>query len=844
MFKIIWDKENNGVKLTMKPGDEALNVSPRPVFYEELDVLGLDKKGWIYPKSKEPLLWACDRRYFYKGILVLEVKGGNVYDEPKIEIAPEGQNLSLTPIDMQKLRDDNQETMFLLEHEAMDFIDSTYRKYKNIKRVTAKNPQIDFQTLAAHQTKRTKKEHVVVREDCDSFDVMPLSEAEKEGKQPVLSSKIDMFISSFSGGKDSEVLLDLVSRVVPSNDLVVIYSDTGYELPSSLALFTEVEKYYKAKYPRLRFELAKNHKPVLYYWDRMGSPSNIHRWCCSVMKTAPLYIDLKKLYGKGRQPHVMSFVGTRADESLRRSHYTKIAKDAKHNNVINVSPILEWNTTEVWMYLLFHNLPFNEAYKQGLGRVGCVTCPFGSEWNDHLCNKLYPKATKPFLDKLTDFAKKSNIKDTHEYIRKGSWKIRAGGRGFETKSNVLQVSTFPDFKAVLSYPKENIFEWIKTLGKCAISQKDNEFNVDLRYDKKIFNLKLIFNDEKSTITISVKNVDNDIVFVSHLRKVLNKATYCVNCELCEVECPTGALSVYPKVKIDAKKCINCHRCLDFHDDGCITANSIKKSEGIKMDKNKKTTINRYNNFGFRDKWLNYYLNHYQTYFENDDHGLNVENQLKPFMNWLRDGGILENTTKEITETGKILASKYNDEPNTVWEIIWINLTHNSEICGWYSNTAAYNRKYTKLELETQLQEDMPQYSASVRKNAFGALQNAFTNSPLGEALQVGRVVKEKNKPVFLRGTYSDVSLAAVAYSLYKYAENQNRHDLTISELYNENQTDGLYRQFGIDKESLEKKLRTLQEESHHVLSADLNMGLDNINLRDDLTSLDVLKMLL
>ena len=92
------------------------------------------------------------------------------------------------------------------------------------------------------------------------------------------------------------------------------------------------------------------------------------------MKTAPLYLKLKEIVGKGRQPHVLSFIGTRADESLRRSMYTKIAKDAKHTNVVNVSPILEWSTTEVWLYILLYHLPFNRAYRKGLGRVGCVSC--------------------------------------------------------------------------------------------------------------------------------------------------------------------------------------------------------------------------------------------------------------------------------------------------------------------------------------------------------------------------------------------------------------------------------------------------------------------------------------
>ena len=165
MFKVIWDAENNGVRLTMSSKGDALNVSPRPVFWEELDLLGLNKKGWIYPHVEEPLLWACDRRYFYKGEFVLEVKGGNVFDAPTV-IQQEGfESLILQPVDMERLRSRNEDTMFIIEHEAMDFINQTYRRYKNIREVSQKNPDLDFQRLASNLEKKTKEEHVVIKED-------------------------------------------------------------------------------------------------------------------------------------------------------------------------------------------------------------------------------------------------------------------------------------------------------------------------------------------------------------------------------------------------------------------------------------------------------------------------------------------------------------------------------------------------------------------------------------------------------------------------------------------------------------------------------------------------------
>ncbi|MGC8889207.1 MAG: phosphoadenosine phosphosulfate reductase family protein, partial [bacterium] len=73
MYKVTWDIETNGVLLADNITSAQEIIPPRPVFYEELDLLGFNK-FWSYPNVEEPLLWAIGRRYYYKGEWVAETK--------------------------------------------------------------------------------------------------------------------------------------------------------------------------------------------------------------------------------------------------------------------------------------------------------------------------------------------------------------------------------------------------------------------------------------------------------------------------------------------------------------------------------------------------------------------------------------------------------------------------------------------------------------------------------------------------------------------------------------------------------------------------------------------------
>ena len=838
MYKITWDKETGGVLLHSHVVEGTLGISPRPVFFEELDLLKLKEKGWSYPECKEPLLWACNKLYYDRGELVFEVKGANVYDAPTVLFAEGKEQVKLEPIDVEGMLKRNRDEMFVIESEAIEFIRDTYTMYSAAKKTVgaAKANQMDFEALAARVEKKTKQKMAIVKEDCDSFDVMPLKQAEAEGKRVYQTTRIDKFLASFSGGKDSQVVLDLCTRAIPPENFEVIYSDTGYELPPSLELYQAITEHYQKLYPKLKFSIAKNHASVLSYWDKIGTPSDTHRWCCAVMKTAPLYRMLKT--EENKQAKVLTFDGVRAEESTRRSGYNRIGKGVKHETVINARPILYWNSAEIYLYLFKYDLPINPAYRQGMTRVGCLVCPFANEWNEMLANVHYKENTKPFLEKIEAFAKKGGVKDVKDYVSQGGWKRRSSGNLVEQDSFITFKSTTPDLVAIIKNPKVPVLSFLQTIGSYSTAVEGDETIGEIRVKKDVYKFKLT--EEKNNKFIVVFKNILDVILAGYIKRVLFKSTYCINCETCEVECPTGALSVYPKVNIDKNKCVHCHKCLDFHEKGCIAANSLYITTGNNMT-TKVGNIDRYKNFGLKEEWLNAYLIDGDDYWESN-HGLNENYQIPSLKAWLRDAEII-NDKNQITELGKILADPVvsSNYPNLVWEIVWINLCYNSFIVNWFTQSIDKAIHVSQKSMEEMISEQYASYKAKTVHNAVYQLRRTLRESPIGGTLCQ---YNEIDKDTFTRAEYEDLSREAIAYSLYKYAQKRQIKTMRVTDLFNANATGGIKKEFCVPKSSFESALRSLNSESDRVLIAELNMGLDNITLRDDLDPISVLKSLL
>ncbi len=165
MFKVVWDR-NNTVRLTMASMGEALNVSPRPVFFEELNLLEMDKKGWRYPESKEPLMWACDRRYFYEGELVMEVKGGNIFDAPTVQVVPGKENLLISPVDMDYPQDSDTRHL-----KAVKKVSTAYLKLL-FPHITSPD-ELDREEFEMYCLAPAIHRRDIIRQQCNNIDYEP-----------------------------------------------------------------------------------------------------------------------------------------------------------------------------------------------------------------------------------------------------------------------------------------------------------------------------------------------------------------------------------------------------------------------------------------------------------------------------------------------------------------------------------------------------------------------------------------------------------------------------------------------------------------------------------------------
>lgn len=214
---------------------------------------------------------------------------------------------------------------------------------------------------------------------------------------------------AFSGGKDSAVVYRLCQMA--NVKFKAHYSVTGIDAPTNIL---HIKKYY----PKVVFEHPKENYFKLV--EKKGLPMIHRRFCCS---------RLKENMGAGN----VVLDGVRAEESASRAKYNEVMvrsrrvenirkgrnrtfgeieenehKCIKGKDRIDIHPILQWSSAEIWEFIMENNIPLNPCYSH-LTRVGCMYCPFASEEQLTIYEEEFPLYKQRLMLALERFLTRKHI---------------------------------------------------------------------------------------------------------------------------------------------------------------------------------------------------------------------------------------------------------------------------------------------------------------------------------------------------------------------------------------------------------------------------------------------------
>lgn len=766
MYSYEWDSDTGGYIL-LPSKITGVTKELRPVFAEELRFLGLDRDyGWVFPDCEEPLMWAETRRYFYKGELVCQASGGGLYEMPTIKnIVP---NLIIEPVNLDIMIKKNENIMDGLVQRTLKTIYKYYLEYK---------------------------------------------------------AKVSMFYVAYSGGKDSVVMLDMVQRALPHDDFVVVFGDTSMELSTTYDAMREARE----RWPTLEWHEARAPFSAEESWEKIGFPARRLRWCCSVHKTAPSVEKLKEIYREkypdGKRPFkVMVFDGVRAEESDARSTYAMVSNGNKHSVQYNCSPILKWSSCELFLYIFQYRLPLNKLYRYGASRVGCKLCPMASDWYECVLNHQFHDEVSPLLDIISNSITKSfsSDKERRRYLQSGGWKSRIGGKDLKCGGNkITEIKTGDSVKLVVT---ESNYRWDKWMPAVGPIVKIGDERYSIQY--KDINMDFSVHQEKASTVLTLPVLirsPRSVRFMYLFKNALNKAAYCVNCGECMAECAFDALTI-TRDDIVIEGCANCERCLDSSK-GCVAARSLWITGGGNHMNAK--NISRYQNFGFRQEWLELYFDMVDEFWTNDRMG---KYMIVGFKTWLKEAGITVNNA--LSPLGEKLRA-FGSDSLVTWGVIYTNLCYESPIINWYARRIETGRTYPAEDLPILLGED---YTETVKKNALSSLKETLRLSPIGGLLMQGNCeMKGRTVASITKGIWNDADPIAILYAVYCFAAKMDGlYSFTLTDLLaDDDEREALSPRviFGIGQDEIKNILQGLANTYSDFIQVDFNKGImENIDL--------------
>lgn len=468
-----------------------------------------------------------------------------------------------------------------------------------------------------------------------------------------------------------------------------------------------------------------------------------------------------------------------------------------------------------------------------------MMCPESSEKYVWFVDKSYPRGLKPYNDIIIETSNKNfrTAADKTEYIGSLNWQARKSGvvlretisAPLEEHNDLMVTFLSPHFT------KDLFYEWIKTLGTVVKERGTERQRLKLPHtlDDGIPFSYLAPYTGGGKATYEFRDINEQLVMLPLLKAFMKKVSACIACRSCEAECPVGAITVKNgKLKVDGAKCTKCRKCYDI-DNSCWRFKSMYKSEN---EQNKMSGINKYNNFGLRERdnelWISLLVELDDKFFPwHDGHPLGHP-KVDAASAWFKQALLINESNRKPTVLVDLFR-KYGAEFSVGWEFIWIALVNNAVLLKWFVTTTDISEPYSIDKLSQTLEYSYPNLGQSTIKGGLAALRDMLTKSPFGGADAVtflemkGKTVKSITRKA------KDVNPLTVLYGLYLIAAKTERGSFTVRELLTADDESAYVSPivaFGISPDMFKKQCEGLKSKYPDYIETTFTFGLDELTV--------------
>ena len=384
---------------------------------------------------------------------------------------------------------------------------------------------------------------------------------------------------SFSGGKDSLVVLDLTKAALKQREFRAFFLNTGIEFPETVEFARSFCREMNVPLEEMNSGSA--------FWEQVekfGPPAKDFRWCCKVCKLASAG-DLET--GKGtcslqenEAADAVAYLtvdGKRKHESFSRARIAASETNPFVPAQLNIFPIRDWRALEVWLYIHWRGLPYNPLYDLGFERVGCWLCPSALAAEYARVKELHPEMHARWNAFLLEWAKKHGLPE--EFVEHGFWRWK------ELPPKMLRLAEELGISVLAKEIAEDFeIEVVSGISPCKAGGFSVEAGVKGIREKEAADFinvlgKTVYAEELGMLLVktgtgTVKFFSNGNLLVSsetkekavqlfkETAKQLVRLSRCTGCGICVKACPVGAVSIKEGKPHVSESCIRCGKCME------------------------------------------------------------------------------------------------------------------------------------------------------------------------------------------------------------------------------------------------------------------------------------------